>query len=69
MWIVKKDINESFEIVGTNLHVTKDGKHQLWATKTSDRTIMLVEGEEELIRDYKDAIDYAISNGKESFTI
>lgn len=69
MWIVDSNKYESYEIIGTNIH-KEENIFQIWATKTSGKTIKLKESDDEqLIKDYKEAIDYAISKSNIVFTI
>ena len=68
IWIING--KESFQIVGTNIHVRSEGRHELWATKPSGKTIQLLSSESNSDpQDYKDAIDYAISKGTSTFQL
>ena len=66
MWIVDSNKYESYEIIGTNIH-KEENIFQIWATKTSGK--IKQSDDEQLIKDYKEAIDYAISKSNIVFTI
>ena len=69
IWIIDPKREESYQIIGINTHL-KDGVTQLWGTKPSSKTVLLMQDEdEELITDYADAINYAIHQGSNTFTI
>lgn len=70
IWIVDEEKGESYNVCGTNIHVTKTGMFQLWGTKSPDKTILIMQNEtQEEVKMLKDAIDYAVNKGVKTFTI
>ena len=69
IWVIDNPKDESYQIIGTNIF-NNEGTFQLWGTKPSAKTVMIISSEvEEDMLDYKKAIDFAIKTGEKTFTI
>ena len=71
IWIINKEKNESYQVVGINVHKNKEDKmYEVWGTKPDGKTIMLQKDKnKEKIVEYADGIHYAISTGIKTFTL
>jgi precorrin-3B methylase len=61
IWIIMKD--EAHLIVGYNTH-ERHGEYELWITKATGKTQLIASGNEDEVTLVKNAIQYAIENGK-----
>jgi len=61
LWLVLKDA--SHEIVSCNTHINKDGQHELWVTKTNDKSLLVHSSPNaNETSEIKQAIDFAIES-------
>lgn len=67
IWIIKGD--ESYEIAAVN--IAKKANHvELWVTRTNGNGLKILENNNlEEVQEYKEAIDFAIQEGKRTFRI
>lgn len=66
IWIVKGE--RSYQAIGINV-AEKDGVYSLWIERPTGSTVKLVEGTEQEMVEYKEAVDYAVKHGLTAFEI
>ena len=67
MWIIKDDL--SMEIISCNIHKEKE-TYELWVTRSNGKNFKLFEDEnQEEVKIYKEAIDYAIEHGESALRL
>jgi len=67
MWLIKE--NEVYEIVGFNIREFEDDSAELWATKTTGKTVKISVGTIEEIKRQKVNMEYSLVKGDKTYDI
>ena len=66
IWIIIGE--ESHQIISCNMHA-KDDLYELWVTRPNGKSLLVETGAKDKIAELKEAIDYAIEMGANTFKI
>ena len=67
IWIKTND--RSFSAISINVSEKEGELPSLWATRIDKVSYKVIEGDKEIVHEYREAIDYAVSKGEKVFDL